>query len=115
MGKINKDMKLVDLVHYFRNGGDFEEFCLQQAINAESEVIEIYMQKPFSLESELAFFEIEKTEGAVEYSLNNVKYYNLFDFYYFMDVIEESNNSQNGELTDNEIAKILLSYAINDA
>lgn len=113
MGKISKN--LVDLVRFFRNGGSLENFCLEQGLNSESEVIEIYMQKPFSLNSELACFEIEDTEGAVEYSFNSTIYYNLFDFYYFLDAIEESNDSPNSKRTDREIAEALLSYAINDA
>ena len=72
------------------------------------------MEKPFDLSNRLAFFEIEKTEGIVEYISNKVKYYNLFDFYYFLDVIEESNVGQNKLLTDIDVANRLLLYAIND-
>lgn len=106
-------MKLVQLVSYFKNGGSFDEFCHSQSLDQESEVIEIYMKKPLKLEGDLAFFEIENTEGRVEYTHENVEYSNLFDFYYFLDVIEDS--SSNKSLTNEEIAKILYDYAINDA
>ena len=116
MGQIKIiNMKLVELVNYFRNGGSFEEFLQSQSLNIESEVVEIYMEKPFDINNNLAFFEIEKTEGIVEYKSNNVKYYNLFDFYYFLDAIEESNVGQNKLLTDFDVANRLLLYAINDA
>ncbi|OJW02647.1 MAG: hypothetical protein BGO52_00600 [Sphingobacteriales bacterium 44-61] len=108
-------MKLVELVNYFRSGGAYEDFCQSQSLNTESEVIEIYMEKPFNLDNSLAFFEIEKTEGKNEYILNGVKYFNLIDFYYFLDSIEESNIDENASLTDNEIAKKIYDYAINDA
>lgn len=108
-------MKLVELVNYFRKRGSFDEFCQSKSLNLESEVIEIYMEKPFDLGNDLAFFEIEKTEGKVEYIFNGIKYFNLFDFYYFLDAIEESNSDENKSLTDNEIANRLLSYAIHDA
>lgn len=108
-------MKLVDLVSYFRKGGSFELFCQNNFLNSESEVIEIYMEKPFSLDKDIMFFEIEKTEGRVEYVSNNVTYHNLFDFYYFLDAVEESNDSQNKSMTDIDLANMLFSYAINDA
>lgn len=108
-------MKLVELVNYFRHGGSYEEFCQSESIDLESEVIEIYMRKPFNLDNNLAFFEIEKTEGNIEFIFDSEKYFNLFDFYYFLDVIKESNNSKNKSLTDREIASRLLSYSINDA
>lgn len=108
-------MKLVELVNYFREGRAYEGFCPSQSLNVESEVVDIYMGKPFSLDNDLAFFEIESTEGKVEYTFNGVKYFNLFDFYYFLDAIEESNNDENVSLKDDIIAKRLYDYAINDA
>ncbi|SFM74799.1 hypothetical protein SAMN05428949_0652 [Chitinophaga sp. YR627] len=108
-------MKLVDLVHYFKNDGSYEEFCRSQSLELESEVIEVYMEKPFDLNKEIAFFEIEKTEGKVEYHFKEMKYFNLFDFYYFLDTIEESKNSENKTLTDIQIANVLLTYGRDDA
>jgi hypothetical protein len=108
-------MNLVELVNYFRKGGSYEAFCQQQSLDIESEVVEIYMEKPFKLDNDLAFFEIEHTEGKIEYSFNGVTYFNFFDFYYFRDAIEESNNDKNISLTDGEIAKRLYDYAMNDA
>lgn len=108
-------MKLENLVNYFRNGGSFEKFCQMESLELESEVIEIYMEKPFTLCKELRFFEIEKTEGNIEFMFSNVKYFNLFDFYYFLDVISESNIKNNTLMTDNDVAKKILAYAIHDA
>ena len=108
-------MKLEDLVSYFREGNSYEDFCKQYSIDSQTEVIEVYMKKPFKLDSEIFFFEAEKTGDLIEYKFNDTLYYNLFDFYYFMDVIEESNESSNKNLKDLEIARVLLSYAIHDA
>ncbi len=108
-------MKLEGLITYFRNGGAFEDFCQKHSLDLETEVIEVYMQKPFSLNSELAFFEIEKTEGIVEYISDEIKYYNCFDFYYFLDMIEDLKERDNKGLSDREVAKRVLSYAIKDA
>ncbi len=108
-------MKFVELVKYFRKGGSFEEFCNNKSFDVEAEVIEIYMEKPFDLGNDLAFFEIEKTEGNVEYTSNGVTYFNLFDFYYFLDAIEESNEDGNKSISDDELAKRLLYYAVHNA
>jgi hypothetical protein len=108
-------MNFIGLVNYFRNGGSFDEFCLSNSLNIKSEVIEIYIEKPFTLDSNIAFFEIEKTEGKLEYVLNGITYFNLFDFFYFIDAVKESNNDTNKLLKDNEIAYKLLSYALYDA
>lgn len=107
-------MKLLELVKYFRNGRSFEEFCKKEFLNQESEVIEIYMKQPLDLNSELGFFEIEKTEGAYEFFNNKINYINLFDFYYFLDAIEDSGNDENKRLTDEKLTKILYEYANND-
>lgn len=108
-------MTLVDLVRYFKSGVSYEEFCLSQSLDLESEAIEVYMKGPFDINNELAFFEIEKSNGKIEYFFEGANYFNLFDFYHFLDTIEESRNTKNRHLTDDEIARILLAYADNDA
>jgi hypothetical protein len=108
-------MKLVDLVEYFRNNGSYEEFCWSQSLEFDSEVIEVYMEGKFDLDKEIAFFEIEKTGGKVEYVFKGITYFNLFDFYYFLDTIEELKGSENVSITDTEVAGMLLSYARGDA
>ncbi|WP_196884889.1 hypothetical protein [Aureivirga sp. CE67] len=107
-------MKIIELVNYFRKKGDYQNFCDKESLDVESGVVEIYMKKPFDLENELMFFEIEKTKGNIEFLFNDVKYYNLFDFYYFLDVIEELKGIDS-VISDNDIAVKLLNYAINDA
>ena len=108
-------MKLLELVSYFRKGGSLEEFCEKESLDFESEVIEVFMQKPFDVGADIVFFEIEKTEGNVEFVKDDIVYYNMFDFYYFLDVIEDSNKNKYMLLSDEEISKKLLFYAIYDA
>jgi len=108
-------MKLVDLVRYFRNGGSYDNFCRLQSLDVNSEVIEIYMLGPVNLDSELAFFAIEDTEGKIEYVFNDKTYSNLFDFYIFQDSIEEFKTNGDSAITDEEIACRLLMYGLNDA
>ncbi|MBM3857858.1 MAG: hypothetical protein FJ390_07880 [Verrucomicrobia bacterium] len=107
-------MKLIDLVAYFRHGGTFENFCRTNGLNPESEVIEIYAQEPVGLESQLGFFPIEETKGRAEFLSDGIKYHTLFDFYYFLDAIEDV-ISKKIILKDSELAQTLLSYALKDA
>ena len=106
-------MKLTELIAYFRQGGAFEDFCNKQGLNADSEVIEIYAQEPVSLESHLGFFPIEETEGRSDYESQDMKYRTLFDFFYFLEVIEDLKGVRVPE--DAELAQKLLSYALRDA
>jgi len=108
-------MTLTELIHYFRNDGSFEDFCRKQSLDLDSEVIEIFARPPLSMRSPLGFFEIERTEGRITHSHDDQEYRSLFDFYFFRDAIEESKNEQNRSLQDSEVARKLLSYAINDA
>ena len=105
-------MNLVELVALFKSGKSYEEFCDDYRLDADSEVIEIYMTKPMSIEESLAFYPIEVTEGKVQFIYNSVEYYNLFDFYYFIDAIEEVKGTN---YTDREVAGKLLNYAMLDA
>jgi hypothetical protein len=108
-------MKLVELVRYFRQGNSFEEFCRENSLDLKSEVIEIYIADSLNIGNDIACFEIEKTEGKIEYSSNGIDYFYLFDFYYFQDAINESNAGSYLSLPDEQIAKILYNYAVNDA
>lgn len=101
-------MGIEELVAYFRKGGSLETFCQDLFLNKNTEVIEIFMSKPFSLNTKLGFFEFEKTKGEIEYSSAGQT------FYYLFDVLEEVKETKKINLTNNEIAKIMLSYAIND-
>lgn len=106
-------MKLIDLIAYFRQGRTLEEFCKAQGLDAKSEVIEIYAQEPVCLEAQLGFFPIEETGGRIQFESEGVRYHNLFDFFYFLEVIEEIKGSE--KRTDSELAQKLFTYAIRDA
>ena len=106
-------MKLIDLIAFFRQGGTLEEFCKAQKLEEDAEVIEIYAREPVGVESELGFFPIEETEGQTEFESEGVHYHNLFDFFYFLDVIEKVKGSE--EPTNSELARKLFAYAMDDA
>ena len=105
-------MKLVELVSFFRRGGTFEKFCYEHQLDPESEVIEIYALVPLKIDSELAFFPIEETGGKITHFVGGHEYQNLFDFYYFLDVINELGDEP--AHLDVEVSDRLFEYAIHD-
>lgn len=106
-------MTIKTLINYFKTVGTLNEFLENNSLNADSELILAYMQKPLSIENEISFFEVEKVDDETEFK--KTKYFYLFDFHYFLEFIEESKSYKNRNLTDQELAEILLNYAINDA
>jgi hypothetical protein len=106
-------MKLIDLIDYFRSEGNFDKFCKNNDLSSESEVIEIYAERPVTLNSQLGFFPIEETQGRIEIRIGGKAYRNLFSFFYFLDAIDEA--KQMKHIGNEELAEKLFSYAINDA
>lgn len=107
-------MTLTALIKHFRKGGNIDKFYKLNKLNVDSEIIEIYMQKPLSFENQIFFFELEKTKGKIEYELEGQKYYNLIDFQYFLDFINETNSGFNKLKPSQKFAKILFNYCLND-
>ncbi|MGF6214459.1 hypothetical protein [Comamonas sp. 4034] len=110
---IGGSLNLAELISFFRRSGKFEDFCKINNLNSESEVIEIYAIDPRDINSDLGFFPIENTEGQVVININGLKYYNLFDFFYFLDVINDVKGDE--KISDIELAKRLLKYSEDDA
>lgn len=103
-------MNLIELVSYFRKGNNLGSFTDKMKLDEESEVIFAFSKRPYKIEDSLLFFEFEKTEGKGIYNYDNEDCYCLFDFYYFLDVIEEASN-----ISDIELANVIFNYIKNDA
>jgi hypothetical protein len=108
-------MILEDLINNFIEGGTYDEFCLKENLDVEAEVIELYMSAPVMVDNTVNFFEIEKTNGMIDYEENGVKYHNLFDFYFFLEVIDDYKRGRIKQTTNRELAERLIYYAINDS
>jgi len=109
-------MTLPELITYFKSDDNtFDDFCKMQRLDSDAEAIEIYMPKPFGLNNKLEFFRVEETAGKKQYSYNGSEFYSLFNFYYFLNVIKDSERPENNYLTDIDLALRLLDYAERDA
>ena len=106
-------MTLTDLINHFNEGGSYEAFCNTQRLNSDAESLEIYMPKPFGLNSKLEFFKGDITGGKSPYDYNGAEFYKLFDFSYFLNAIKKMN--LNKSVTDIDLALQLLDYAEKEA
>jgi len=104
-------MTLPDLINHFREGGSYEAFCKTARLDSNAENLTIYMPKPFGLNSKLEFFDADQTAGKSPYAYNGSEFYNLFDFYYFMNIMKDNRNEA---LSDIDLALRLLDYAEKD-
>ncbi|TRW24685.1 hypothetical protein FMM05_09245 [Flavobacterium zepuense] len=102
-------MTLIDLIDHFKEGGSYEAFCNIQRINSDMEALEIYMPKPFGLNSKLEFFKTDVTAGKSPFNYNGAEFYKLFDFFYFLNITKRT--LLNESMTDIDLALRLLDYA----
>ncbi|MES2487396.1 MAG: hypothetical protein V4581_15800 [Bacteroidota bacterium] len=105
-------MTLPDLINYFWEDNSYEDFCKTQHIDCDADEIEIYMPKPFGLNSKLEFFKVEATAGKHQYDYNGSEFYSLFNFYYFLNAVKEA--EKNNAMTDIDLSLRLLDYAESD-
>ncbi|WP_116789414.1 hypothetical protein [Flavobacterium psychrotrophum] len=105
-------MTFPELINYFREeDGTYESFCKMQRLDGDAESVEIYMPKPFGLNSKLEFFKTDETGGKPQYSYNGSAFYNLFNFYYFLNALKESERDDNKVVSDIDLTLRLLDYA----
>ena len=108
-------MKLIDLIEYLVKPEKIENLYQERKLNTESEALLIYMQNELSLESNIAFFEIEETEDYLQFVKNGLKYVQLFPIDYAIELIESDLGLKNKGYTNLEIAKRLLEYRLKDS
>jgi len=106
-------MTLPDLINHFMEGGSYESFCKTARLDSDAEALTIYMPRPFGLNSKLEFFTLNETAGKSPFDYNGSEFYNLFDFYYFLNVVKEA--QRNPLITDVDLALKLLDQAERDA
>jgi len=108
-------MTLPELITYFKSDDNtYEDFCKMQRLDSDAEAVEIYMPKPFGLNSKLEFFTADETAGKQQHSYNGSEFYSLFNFYYFLNAVKDSERPENKSLTEIDLALRLLDNAGKD-
>lgn len=107
-------MTFLELITYFRTGGEFGVFCDKQGLDVDSELIEVLFKYPYDIKADLSFQECEKSNGLIENEVDGLMYHSLLDMHYIQDAVEESLAEEHRAMTDQELAERLFSYAVND-
>jgi hypothetical protein len=108
-------MKLSDVIEYLRHPDKLGQLYETLNLSTNSEAILIYMKDSLNLDSELRFFEIERTEDDLIFKENGVTYHQLFPVHYAAKIIDSYFSDNEKGLDNVGLAKRLLEYRINDA
>ena|ERR1700744_2960038 len=106
-------MKLVDLIDWLADSGRLEALVEKEGFEDRS-MVEIYMIGSLSLESEIVFFDAEKTPPTIEFEENGIAYIEFFPLEHALDSISDLQLFGKGYSND-FIARRLFEYRINDA
>lgn len=107
-------MNYVDFVGYLTNLDDLDSLYIEFEADTESEALIVCLKDSLDLNSEVAIFGIEETEGDLIFEKNGNKYVELFPLDSVQEMVEEYNNTHKG-ISTTEIAERLLDYRVNDA
>ena len=110
-----KKMKLIDIIEYLRHPDKIGQLYDILNLSTDSEAILIYMKDSLDLNSELKFFEIEKTEDDLVFKENGVTYHQLFPVDHAVEILDSYFSDNERKLDNGGLAKRLLEYRINDA
>lgn len=108
-------MKLLDIIEYLRHPDNVGQLYDTINLSPDSEAILIYMKDSLDLNSELKFFEIEKTEDDLVFKEDDVTYHQFFPVDYAVEILDSYFSDNEKKLDNIGLAKRLLEYRINDA
>ena len=104
-------MTLPQLINFLRKGGSLENLLELNDLDKATEDCMVFSSLPFGLEKDLRFFDTGKTGDKIEYEVNGTVYHYLIELDWIEDMVSESEPN----ISDFELAKIALNYAMNDA
>ena len=107
-------MKLVELIKHLKRIDKAEQFISKELPNVEFDSVDIFMVNDLNLNADIKFFDAESVSHGSEIEIAGVQLINFLPLYMAQEMVEAYMNLE-GQMTDLEIAKALLSYSINDA
>lgn len=108
-------MKLLDIIDYLRDSDRVGQLYNILNLPQDSETILIYMTDSLSLDSDLKFFDVEKTDDNLIFTENGVTYHQFFPLDFAVEIVESYFSDQEKGLDNTGLAKRLMDYRINDA
>ncbi|AZB19729.1 hypothetical protein EG352_19100 [Chryseobacterium indologenes] len=110
----NKKMNYVNFVGYLANLDNLDDLYIEFNADSESEALIVCLKDSLDMNSEVAIFGIEETDGDLIFEKDENKYVELFPLEMTQEMIEEYINTYKG-ISNIKIAESLLNYRINDA
>ncbi|PTT43696.1 hypothetical protein DBR28_00175 [Chryseobacterium sp. HMWF028] len=115
--KINKIkiryMKLTDLIEKIQQGKT-EQFLLDNSINFEYDLVDIYAKNKLDINSEIQLFNAEEIPNEIFINIDGINYQNVCPLNMLEDLVNDF-LLQNSELDTFELTNQVLSYLAKDA
>lgn len=108
-------MTLIHLIKYLVHTENLKDLYKGKAINSESEALFIFLKDTIDLQSEVYIFDLEETDGKMNYTKDGVTYIQIFPLDLAIDLIESDLQLKDKGYSDLQIARRLLEYRIYDA
>ncbi len=106
-------MKLTNLIEKI-NQGMTEQFLLDNSVNIEYDLIDIYARKKLDINSEIDFFNAEEIPNEIFINIDGVEYKNVCPLNMLEDIINDF-KIQYPEIDTFELANQVLEYLEKDA
>lgn len=107
-------MNYVNFIGYLTNLKNLDDLYIEFNADADSEALIVCLKDSLDMNSEIAIFGIEETEGDLIFEKGGNKYIELFPLDSVQEMVAEYVNTHKG-ISNTEIAERLLDYRLNDA
>ena len=106
-------MKLIDLIDYLVTSSKLEILYHEQGVNQKSESLSIFMKGSVDLDSDIAIFGVEETDGNIAFHKDGIDYVDMLPVELAVDILESNFGTK--RVANYDKAARLLEYAIYDA
>lgn len=106
-------MKLIDLVEKIQRG-ETEQFLLDNSVDIEYDLIDIYAEGQSNIEAEIWFFNAEEITNEILISVEGIEYENICPLNMLEDLVNDF-MADDSEINSFEITTKILSYLEKDA
>lgn len=107
-------MNFLNFIDYLIDPEKLVDLVTQLNVNNESEALIACLKDSLEIDSEVAIFGIEDTDGKLKFEKDGNKFIELFPLEMLQEMTVEHVNTYKG-ISNYEIAQRLIKYRINDA
>lgn len=107
-------MNYLNFIDYLINPEKLDILLNDLNVDTESEVLIVCFKDSIDINSEIAIFAIEETDGDLIFERDGNKYIELFPLDALQEMVEEYVNTYKN-ISNNEIGQRVIDYRLNDA